>query len=103
MLEGFLAAELGIIWKEHHGGPFEIRQCIRILSNVDFLELYVRNLEFEQESADDRANELSHLLFKQPGTRLNADPILQCLRCLHEFDKGIFGLTLNLRHVEIWA
>ncbi len=26
LLEGFLAAELGIIWKEHHGGPFEIRQ-----------------------------------------------------------------------------
>ncbi len=78
-LEGLLAAELGIIWKEHHGGPFEIRQCSRILSNVDFLELYVRNLEFKQESADGRAIEASHLLFKQPEVRLNADPILNCL------------------------
>ncbi len=103
MLEGLLSAELGIIWKEHHGGPFEIRKCSRILSNVDFLEFYVRNLEFEQESADGRAIESSHLLFKQPGARLNADPILHCLRCLHEVDKGIFGLTLNPRHVEIGA
>ncbi len=100
MLKGLLSAELGIIWKEHHGGPFEIRQCSRILSNVDFLELYVGNLEFEQESADGRAIESGHLLFKQPGARLNADPILYCLRCPHEFDKDIFGLTLNLRNVE---
>ncbi len=103
MLDGFLAAELGIIWKEHRGRPFEIRLCSHILSNVDFLELYVRDLEFEQESADGRAIELSHLLFNQLGARLNADPILHCLRCLHEFDKGICGLTLNPRHVEIGA
>ncbi len=63
----------------------------------------MQNLEFEQESADGRAIESSHLLFKQPGARLNADPILHCLRCLHELDKGIFGLTLNPRHVEIGA
>ncbi len=63
----------------------------------------MQNLEFEQESADGRAIELSHLSFKQPGTRLNADPILHCFRSLHEFDKGIFGLTLNPRHVEIGA
>ncbi len=98
-----LAAKLGIIWKEHHGGPFEIRQCSRILSNVVFLELYVRNLEFKRESADGRANASSHLLFKLQRARINADPILHCLRCLHELDKGIFGLTLNPRHVEIGA
>ncbi len=63
----------------------------------------MRNLEFEQESADSRAIESSHLLFKQPGAKLNADPILPCLRCLHEFDKGIFGFTLNSRHVGIGA
>ncbi len=57
LLEGLLAAEFGIIWKENHRGPFEIRQCSRILSNVDFVELFVRNLEFEQESADGRAIE----------------------------------------------
>ncbi len=101
--EGLPAAELDIIRKEHHGGWFEIRQCSRILSNVDFLELYVRNLEFEQESADGRAIESSHLLFKQPGAKLNGDRILHCLRCLHQFDEGIFGLTLNPRHVEIGA
>ncbi len=38
-LVGLLAAELGIIWKEQRGGPFEIRQYSRILSNVDFLPL----------------------------------------------------------------
>ncbi len=38
LLEGLFAAELAIIWKEHYGGPFEIRQCSRILSNVGFLE-----------------------------------------------------------------
>ncbi len=103
LLEGLLAAELGIIWKKHHGGLFEIRQCSRILSNVDFLELHVRHLEFEQESTDCRAIESSHLLFKQPGARLNADPILHCLRCLYDVDKGKFGLTLNPRHVEIVA
>ncbi len=73
------------------------------ISNVEFLELYVRNLEFEQEFADGRAIESSHLLFKQPGARLNADPILHCLRCLHKIDKGIFGLTLNPRHVGVWG
>ncbi len=103
MLEGLRAEELGIIWKEHNGGPFEIRQCSRVLSNVGFLELYVRHLEFEQESADGRAIESSHLLFKQPRARLNADPILHCLRCLHEVDKGKFGLTLNPRHEQIMA
>ncbi len=61
LLVGLLAAAFGIIWKENHGGPFEIRQCSRILSNIDFLELYVRHLEFEQESADGRAIESSHL------------------------------------------
>ncbi len=101
--EGFLAAELGIIWKEHHGGPFEIRQCSRILSNVDFLELYVRTLEFEQESIAGRAIESSHLLLRQPGARLNADTILHVRRCLNEFNKGILGFTLNPRHVEIGA
>ncbi len=103
MLEGLNAAELGIIWKEHHGGPIEIRQCSCILSNVDFLKLYVWNLEFEQESTDEIAIESRHLLFKHPGARLNANPILHCLRCLNEFDKGIFGLMLNPGHVEIGA
>ncbi len=78
LLEGLRAAGLGIIWKEHHRGSFKIRQCSRILFNVYFLELYVRNLEFEQESAHSIAIESSHLLFKQPGARLNADPILHC-------------------------
>ncbi len=100
---GLKMTNLMIIWKEHHRGPFEIRQCSRILANADFLEMYVRNLVFEQESADGRAIESSHLIFKQPGARLNADPILYCLCCLHEFDKGIFGLTLNPRHVEMGA
>ncbi len=63
----------------------------------------MRNLEFEQESAHSIAIESSHLLFKQLGARLNADLILHCLRCLHELDKGIFGLTLNPRLVEIGA
>ncbi len=102
-LVGLLAAELGIIWKEQRGGPFEIRQCSRILSYVDFLELYVRKLEFEQESADGRAIGSSHLLLKQPRARLNADPVLHCLRSLHEFDMGIFGLTLDPRDVEIFC
>ncbi len=44
-----LAAELGVIRKEYHGGSFEIRQCSCILSNVDFLELHCRQLEFEQK------------------------------------------------------
>ncbi len=102
-LRYFLLQSLASFWKEHHGGPFDIRQCSRILFNVDSLDLYVRNLEFEQESADGRAIESSHLLFKQPGTRLNADPILHCLRCLHEVDKSIFGLPLYPRHVETVA
>ncbi len=63
----------------------------------------MRNLEFEQESADGRAIESSHPLFRQPGAGLNANPIPRGLLCLHEFDKGIFGLTLNPRHVEIGA
>ncbi len=100
-VEGLLAAELGIIWKEHHGGPFEIRQCSRMLSNVAFLELHVRHFEFEQESADGRAIETSHLLSKQPGARLNTGPILYCLRYIHEVDEDIFGFMLNPRHVEI--
>ncbi len=66
LFEGLLGAELGIIWKDHREGPFEIRQCSHILSNVDFLEVYVWNLEFEHESADGRAIESSHLLVKQP-------------------------------------
>ncbi len=65
--------------------------------------MYVRNFEFEQESADGRAIESSHLLLKQSGARLNAGPILHWLRCLHEFDKGIFGVMLNPRHVDIGA
>ncbi len=91
-----LAAELGITWNEHYGGPFEIRQCSHILSNVDFLELYVRHLQFEQESAGGRASKSNHLLSKQPEARLNTDPIRHRLRCLHKVDKGIFGLTLTL-------
>ncbi len=55
-INGLLAAELGIIRKEHHGGSFEIRQYLRILSNVDFLELPVRHLEFEQARADGRVH-----------------------------------------------
>ncbi len=51
LLEGFHAVELGIIWKDYHGCPFEIHQCPRTLSNVDFLELHVYHLEFEEESA----------------------------------------------------
>ncbi len=35
LLEGLLAAELGNIWKERHGGPFERHQCLHILSNGD--------------------------------------------------------------------
>ncbi len=79
-----------------------MHQCSYILSNVDFLELYVQHLEFEQESASGRAIESSHL-FKQPGARLNANPILHCLRCLHKFDKGLFEFTLNPRHVGVGA
>ncbi len=75
----------------------------RILSNVGFFQLYVRNLGFEQKSADGRAIESNHLLFKQPVARLNASPIHHCRNCLHEFDKGIFGLTFDPRHVEIGA
>ncbi len=88
---------------KHHGGPLEVRRCSRILSNVGYLGLYVRHLEFKQESTDGRAIASSHLLFKQSGVRLYAEPIVHCLRCLHEFDKSIFGLTLNPRHVEIGA
>ncbi len=61
----------------------------------------MQHLEFEQGPAGGRAMESSYLLFKQPGARLNADPILHCLRSLHEVNKGIFELTLNPRHVEI--
>ncbi len=96
-IEGLLAAEISIIRKEHHGSSLEIRQCSPILSNVDFLELPVRHLEFEQESVDGRAITSSHLLSKQPGARLH------CLHCLHEVDKDIFQLTLNPRYVEIMA
>ncbi len=78
-------------------------QCSRISSNVEFFELFVRNLELKQESGDGRDIESSHLLFRQSGAKLNADPILHCLRSLHEFDKGIFGLRLNPSHVEIGA
>ncbi len=99
--QGLPVAELGIIRKERYGGWFEIRQCSRILSNVDFFELHVRHLEFEQDLADSRAIESSHLLSKQPEARLKADPIPHYLRCLREVDKGIFGLTLSLRHAEI--
>ncbi len=102
-IEGRFAAELGIFSKKHHGGPFEIRQCSRILCNVDFLELYVRNLEFVKESADGRFIASSYLLSLRSIARLNADPILRCQRCHHEVDKSIFGLMLNPRHVEIMA
>ncbi len=67
LLVGLLAAEFGIIWKENHGGLFEIRQCSCILANVDFPEMYVQNLEFEQESADGRDIGSSHVSFKPPG------------------------------------
>ncbi len=63
----------------------------------------MRHLEFKQDSADGRATESSHLLSKHPGARLNADPIIHCLRCLHEVDNRVFGFTLNPRHVEIMA
>ncbi len=69
-------------------------QCSRILSNVDFLELQVRHLEFEQESADGRAIESSHLLSKQPGPSLNADPIIHCLCCLHHWKKILVKRSL---------
>ncbi len=59
----------------------------------------MQHLEFEQGPAGGRAMESSHLLFKQPGAGPNADPILHCLRSLHEVNK--FELTLNPRHVEI--
>ncbi len=49
----------------------------------------MRHLEFEQESADGRAIGSSQLLLKPPGARFNAGPILHCLRCLHEVNKGI--------------
>ncbi len=39
LFEGLLAAELGIIWKERD--PFGIRQCLRILANADFREMYM--------------------------------------------------------------
>ncbi len=51
-VEGLLAAELGILRKEYHGGSFEGRQCSRIVFNVDFLESHMRQLEFEQDPAE---------------------------------------------------
>ncbi len=90
-------AEIGIIRKEHHGNSFEILQCSPMISNVDFLELPVRHLEFGQESANGRAITSSHLLSKQLGARLH------CLRCRHEVVKAIFRLPLNPRYVEIMA
>ncbi len=65
-------------------------------SNVDFLELYVRNLEFEQEFADGRAIKLSHLLLKQPGARLNADPMLHCLAASVNSLRAYLGSRLTL-------
>ncbi len=100
VVEGLLAAEFGIPRKEHHGGSFEWRQCSR---NVDFFESCMRQLEFEQDPTDERTNESSHLSSAQLGTRPSADPIVHCLRCLHEVDKGIFGPTLNPRHAVIIA
>ncbi len=85
-VEGLLAAELSILRKEYHGGSFEGRPCSRILANVGFLALHVRH-----ESADLRTNESGRLSSEQPGARLNAYPNPHCLRCLHEFDKGICG------------
>ncbi len=92
---------------EHHRGPLEIRQFSRILCNVDFLEWQMWHFEFEQESTDSRAMESSHLLFKQPVARLNADPILHCLRCLHDLYILQDGLLI-LKNQEpssccIWA
>ncbi len=63
----------------------------------------MRQLEFEQDPADRRTNESSHLSPVELGTRPNADPILHCLRCLHEVDMGILGLTLNPRYAVIMA
>ncbi len=82
---------------------FEGRQRSRILCSVDFLESHVRQLEFELELSGGRALESKHISPGQLGSRPNADPIPQCLCCLHEVDKGIFGLTLNPRHVEIMS
>ncbi len=56
-VEGLLAAELGALWEEFHGGSFEGGQCSSILSNVDFLESHMRQFEFEQDPADERTNE----------------------------------------------
>ncbi len=56
-----------------------MRQCSRILSNVDFFKLHVRHLKFEQDSDKGRPIELSYLLSKQPGARFNVDTILNCM------------------------
>ncbi len=61
----------------------------------------MRQMEFERDPADGRTNESSHLWSVQLGTRPNADPNLHWLRCLHEVDKGIFGLTLSPRRAVI--
>ncbi len=55
----------------------------------------LRKLLLLLQAADSWLNEV--------GTRTNADPTVHYLRCLHEVDKGIFGLTLNPRHVVIMA
>ncbi len=52
-------------------------------------------LGLEQDSADGRAP------FYRSKVRLNVDPILHFLGCLHEVNKGMLGLLLSLRNVEI--
>ncbi len=96
VVEGVLAAEFGILRKKCHWGSFKGRQCSQILSNVDFLESNVQQLEFDFGPADERALKSSHISSEQLWSRHNADPNLHCLCCPKEVNKGIFGLTFIL-------
>ncbi len=99
VVKGLLVPELRILWKEYNGGAHEGYQCSRILSDVDSVEPHVRQLEFEQESAHISALESSQISPDQLGARLNAGPILHCLRRLHGVGKSIFELVVIRRYV----
>ncbi len=70
LLEGLLAEEFGIIWEEHHGGPFGIRQCSRVLSNVDILELNVRHYVRSSLTAEPVIQATFYLSRREQGSML---------------------------------
>ncbi len=61
LMNGLTVGFLGILRKDYYESSFEGRQCSCIFSNVDFFESHTRQLEFEQDPADRRTNESSHL------------------------------------------